>query len=303
MSRWFNKFLAKTVPLAPKFFVGWIAKKYIAGETLDEAIAAVKQSNKSGFTATMDVLGEDIENLSESEMPTQIYLDLLEIINIEKVNSNISLKLSQLGFELDTDAAWINFERVLKKVKDSRNFLRIDMEDSSLTDLTLNIFKRAKSLYPKVGAVLQAYLFRSINDLKEILPLEVNIRICKGIYRESPDIAYQSPEDIRKNFLNLVKMLLEYDGYAAIATHDLSLISACEDYIKENNIRSNRYEFQALFGVPIQKTLTRLVNEGHTVRLYVPFGEDWYPYCMRRLKENPNIAGYIFKDFFKFKSS
>lgn len=299
MANWFNNFLVKAVPLMPKIFIGLVAKKYVAGKSIDDAVSTVRKLNNEGITATIDLLGEHINDLSEAETPLQMYLDLIEAIEKENIDSNVSLKLSQFGLELDHDATWKNFEKILSKIREKDNFIRIDMEDSSVTDITLDIFKRAKSLYPKVGIVLQAYLFRSMDDLKALLPLGINIRICKGIYKESSEIVYQDPQEIRENFFNLVKFILDNNGYAAIATHDLYLINQCKKYINDNKIPSDRYEFQALYGVPIKKTLSRLVNDGHKVRVYVPFGEDWYAYSIRRLKENPDIAGYIFKDFFK----
>ena len=283
--------------------MGLVAKKYVAGKSINDAVSAARELNKEGIAGTIDLLGEDINDLSEAIPPLQMYLDLIEAIEKENIDSNVSLKLSQFGLELDSDATWRNFKKIISKIHEKDNFLRIDMEDSSVTDIILDIFKRSKSLYPKVGVVLQAYLHRSMDDLKALLPLGLNIRICKGIYKESPEIAYQNPQEIGENFLNLVKSILDNNGYAAIATHDLYLINQCEKYINDNKIAVDRYEFQALYGVPIKKTLSRLVNDGHKVRVYVPFGEDWYAYSMRRLKENPDIAGYVFKDFFKIKSS
>lgn len=302
MAKWFNNFLVKTVPMAPKFMVGLVAKKYVSGETLQDAVRVIRDLNAKGFTATADVLGEHIHDLSETELPVEMYLDLTETISSEQIDSNVSLKLTQLGLEIDSDRTWENFEKILVKIKEQDNFLRIDMEDSSLTDVTLEFFKRAKLIYKNVGFVIQSYLHRSEKDIRDFLSPGINVRICKGIYKESPDIAFQDPVKIRENFLLLVKLLLENDSYAAIATHDLIIIDACEKYIKSNNIPTDRYEFQALYGVPIHNTLKRLVSDGHTVRIYVPYGKDWYPYSMRRLKENPDLAGYIFKDFFNIKS-
>ena len=211
--------------------------------------------------------------------------------------------LSQLGLELDEATAWRNFERILMRVREKEVFLRIDMEDSSLTDKTLEIFKRARSLYANIGIVLQACLFRSLDDLEYLLPLGVNVRICKGIYKEPAEIAYQSKAEINWNFMQMISACLNGDGYAAIATHDLNLIRECESFIHENQIPDTHFEFQALLGVPVQNTLKRLVQDGRKVRLYVPYGRDWYTYSLRRLRENPDIAGYVFRDFFKMKQS
>lgn len=302
MAKWFNNFLVTVVPLLPRIFVGFVARKYVSGDTIEEALVSLRTLQAEGYRTTTDILGEHIHYLEETEPVTNMYIELTDQIAREQLPSGISLKLSQLGIELDRDVAWYNFHRILEAAMQKRLFVRIDMEDSSLTDITLDFYERARQIYNRVGFVLQAYMHRSASDLERLLAPGVNVRICKGIYKESPQIALQNPDDIRTNFVKLVRMLLENGRYAAIATHDLKLIETCKQYIIQNDISPDRYEFQALYGVPIDGTLRQLQAEGHRVRIYLPFGKEWYPYCMRRLKENPDIAGYIFKDFFKSRS-
>ena len=303
MPNWFNQFLVKTVPLMPKFMVGLVARKYVAGKNLDAAEDCIRDLNKQAFWATADVLGENIRDIAETQKPLQLYLELIDRIAELQLDSGISLKLSQFGLGLDTKACWQNFEKVLQRAKSRNIFVRIDMEDSSLTDATLDCFRRARSLYARVGIVLQAALRRTEADLNSLLPLGADVRICKGIYKEAPEIVLQEREEIRQNFFHLVKILLSAGGYAAIATHDLEMIRMCDSYIQEHNIPATQYEYQALLGVPVLHTLQRLLDRGSHVRFYVPFGNDWYAYSMRRLRENPDIAGYIFKDFFRLKQT
>ncbi|MBN2281871.1 MAG: proline dehydrogenase family protein [Candidatus Marinimicrobia bacterium] len=299
--KWFNNFLTTLVPFMPRMLVGLIARKYIAGKTLDEATIEIKKLNEEGFLTTADILGENIGDTKAAQKPVQSYLTLLQKIKDAGLLSGISIKLSQLGLTHDVEKAWENFHQILMKAKELHLFIRIDMEDSPWTDQTIGFYRRARDEYENVGTVIQAYLYRSEKDIKEmIFDGPTNLRICKGIYREPEDISIKDKEAVRQNYFNLVKLCLDNDTFVAIATHDIELINTCEAYLKNNDIAKEKYEFQALLGVPVKKTMQKLLAEGHRVRYYVPFGQDWYPYSMRRLKENPSIAGYIFKDFFKF---
>ncbi len=300
MSNWFNHFLVSILSLFPKWLIGLVARKYVAGTTIAQAVEQIKSLQAEQFLASLDVLGEHVKTEGQAQDAADQYLQLSDALNREGLNCNISLKLSQMGIELDARIAWRHLENVLAKARENGNFVRIDMEDSALTDITLEFYKRARQQFDNVGMVLQAYLYRSATDLNQLMDIHPNIRICKGIYKEAPEMTYQNDQDIRDNFLRLVKYLLDNGGYAAIATHDTYLIDRCEQYIVQNNITADRYEFQVLFGVPVKEVMHRLVGAGHRVRYYLPFGVEWYPYSMRRLKENPDIAGYIFKDFFKF---
>lgn len=301
---WFNNFLLNVAPLAPKWAIRLVAKKYFAGETIDTVVDEIQNLNQGNFLTTTDILGENVETIKEAQEPVEKYENLIERISTENLNSGLSLKLTQLGLKIDKEKAWENFTQLLEKTNQNDIFLRIDMEDSSCTDDTLEFYQRARKKYPNTGAVLQSYLYRSENDLLELVENgATNLRICKGIYTEPPEISYQDKDLISENFFKLVRLGLENDVYIGIATHDLELIERCENFIENNDIESQNYEFQALLGVPVDRTLKRLRDNGHKVRYYVPYGKEWYAYSMRRLQENPDLAGYIFKDFFKFKSS
>jgi len=300
--KWFNNFLAKVVPILPKWSISPIAMKYVAGVTVEDAVDLIKKLNKEDILCTADVLGEHVKTWKKVEEPLTMYLELIDEIDKGKLKSGISIKLSQMGIEIDKEKAWEKFEKVLKKVKEKNIFLRIDMEDSSLTDDTLEFYRRARKIYDRVGIVLQAYLRRTLDDIEKLNEENLlDVRICKGIYNEPADVAYKDFDKVRENFLKCIESILEKKGIAAIATHDMYLIEETKKYIDKNKISNDRYEYQALYGVPIKKTFKKLISENRKARYYIPFGEEWYAYSIRRLKENPDIAGYIFKDFFRFK--
>ena len=210
----FNNLLSVVVPKLPKFFVGFVARKYIAGITLDQAISKMKQLNKEGFLLTTDVLGENIPNIKSAKKPVHSYLELLERIKNENVTSGISVKLSQLGLTIDEEKAWENFEQILIKAKELDIFLRIDMEDSPWTDMTIGFYRRARDFFDKTGTVIQAYLYRSENDIKEMIyDGNTNLRICKGIYKESKNISFQEKQEISENYFKLVKLCLDNDAF------------------------------------------------------------------------------------------
>ena len=297
----FNSFLQKSMPFLPKSLIGMVAKKYIAGATLNEALNKVQKLNSEGYYVTMDVLGESAVKLEDTVSPVTQYLNVLDTIHNHKLQGNISLKLSQLGLSLDKNHCKKQFLRIFKKAKELNIFLRIDMEDSPLTDATLDIYRMAREDNPKgVGIVFQSYLHRSEDDIKKLMEIGTDIRICKGIYKESPKIAFQDRTEIRENTIKLIKLLMDGGQYVAIASHDLEIIKAIRLYIEEKNISKDKFEFQSLLGVPIDKTLNELLAKGYKVRYYVPFGTEWYAYASRRVLENPDIAGYIVKDFFTF---
>jgi len=302
MAYWLNQVLAKTVSLAPRPLIRWIAHRYVAGDTLEDAIQLVPSLAQNGYSATIDVLGEHISDLTESYPYVATYQQLIGAISVRQLAAGISLKLSQFGLSLDPEQAWNHLSLIMEQARQSAIFIRLDMEDSSLTDAILTLFSHALAEYPQTGVTIQACLKRSIRDVETLLAVHPNIRICKGIYKEPPEIAYQDRDQIRHNYMVLVRLLLEHGGYVAIATHDPILIDESIDFIENNRITPDRFEFQALLGVPIQKTLSQLIQKGYHVRLYIPYGEDWYPYSIRRLKENPDIAGYVIKNFFTLRS-
>ncbi|MBS1271618.1 MAG: Proline dehydrogenase 1 [Candidatus Marinimicrobia bacterium] len=297
---WLNKLIVGLMPIAPKFLIGQVAKRYIAGEELEDGIQRVYKLNDHGFLGTMDVLGESITDKAGTEKPMRLYKNLIrELGEHPDLRTGISVKLTQLGLNIDKEFCWENFKEILEMGQEIDLLIRIDMEDSSVTEDTLQIVERAHEIYPKVGAVIQAYLHRSEEDMHRLLEQDINVRLCKGIYKESASIAYQSKEEVRENFIKLGKIYLANGGYLGIATHDEYLIDHFRTYIENKGITTDNYEYQALLGVPIEHILQPLVDDGKTVRIYVPFGEDWYAYSSRRLKENPDIAGYVIKDFFK----
>ena len=297
-----NKFLAISVPILPKWFVELFSKSYVAGYTSKEVLTIVKSLNDQGFSTTIDLLGEHVSTLDTSEKITRKYCDLYDKINQDSVDSNISVKPSHIGLDISEKIVLNNFQRLLKRAKKNSNFLRLDMESSQSTDITFKIYNKLKLTYKGTGVVLQAYLKRSIKDIENLGSQNFNARICKGIYKENSKIAFKKPEDIRANFLKMAKLMSEKKSYACYATHDQHLIDLLLDMIKKNNIDSSTFEFQVLYGVPMNGRLEKLLASGYKVRIYVPYGPDWYDYSLRRLKENPNIAGYVLKNLFSKNS-
>ncbi|HDI51294.1 proline dehydrogenase family protein [bacterium] len=294
----FNKALVTVLPIFPKSFISLFSRRYIAGETLAEAIEVTEQLNRQNMRTTIDVLGENITRLEEAQAMKQICLQVLDAIDEHKLNANLSIKLTQLGLKLDKQVCLENVRELVERARDYRNFVRIDMEDSTCTDDTIDIYLQLHATYDNVGTVIQAYLKRSVDDVRMLIAKGANLRICKGIYDESPKIAYKNRNVIRNNFMQLVKLMLDADCYVGIATHDPKLIARSYQYIHEKQIDKSRYEFQMLLGVS-EDLRKQIINDGHKLRVYVPFGEQWYPYSMRRLKENPRIAGYILKNLFQ----
>lgn len=295
-----NRLIVSSMPLMPRWFIKLFSKRYIAGEAVDDAIQVCTQLKKDGFETTLDILGESISEIEEANASREAYIDLIRQVSRHPFSKNISLKPTALGLNLDFELAKENITAVIRFAHENDFFVRIDMEDSPYTSQTLDIYRTLRSEFPKIGTVIQAYLHRSDTDVTAIAREKGNLRICKGIYKESPTIAFQDKEAIRENFLQLVKTMLTAQAYVGIATHDIYLIDQLEAYIRDQHIPPENYEFQALLGVPIEHRLAQLRDAGHTVRIYVPFGEQWYAYSSRRLKENPDVAGYVVKNLFKF---
>ena len=276
--------------------------RYVAGESEEDALGVVHELNQLGFTTTLDILGEHSESDEAAREITNNYVRLYEIIADSSLDCNISIKLTHLGLGHDDTLAEKNLFRLLDITERRENFLRIDMENSPYTDATLNLYEKCTAKYQSVGPVLQAYLKRSGDDLKRILsgnPLELNVRICKGIYREPDSIALQDRQEIRNSFIDLVQTGLSNGAYIAIATHDIYLIDTLKTWIDNQSIPKEGYEFQVLYGVPMGNKLEELLDGGHKVRIYIPFGDEWYAYAMRRFKENPKIISYIMGNWFK----
>ena len=288
------------VEMMPQKIVWIFSRKYIAGESLESAVKLVKELNSKGIMATVDVLGEAISTKEEAVKAKESAMLVLETINKEKLDANLSIKPTQLGLAIDPDFAYELVKELVNRAKELNNFVRIDMEDSPYTDTTINLFKRIYEEFDNVGIVLQAYLKRTYNDAIVLNKIGTNYRLCKGIYIEPAAIAYKDKQMIRDNFMKSLESMLMNGNYVGIATHDEYLINESYRLIKQLEIPKDRFEFQMLLGVR-EDLRDKINNDGYKIRIYVPFGEDWYPYSIRRLKENPQVAGYIAKNIFSFK--
>lgn len=295
---WLNQLIIKTMPLVPKSIIRIISSKYIAGENLEDAIRVTKELMKLGGMSTIDVLGEFVTTREMALHEKKMCSLVLDAIKEHQLDSYLSVKPTSLGLEVDFDFAYANIKELVDKASKLGIFVRLDMENSPYTDKTFEIFKKLRSEgYQNVGIVIQAYLYRSENDIKNLAEFKPSIRLCKGIYRESPTIAIQDKEGIRNNYKKLLKLILDLGLYPAIATHDEILIQYALRLIEEYKLEREQYEFQMLLGVREERR-NELLRDGHRLRVYVPFGKDWYGYSTRRLKENPDIAGHIFKAIF-----
>ena len=297
----FNNLIAAALPYLPKALVGLVARRYVAGETAETALVLAQRLNEQGFEATLDILGEHVSSNEAAAAVAAAYTELYHDIARMGLSANISLKPTHLGLDIDLKTCERNLFKVLDAVTTAGNFLRIDMENSPHTDDTLALYRTCLEQHPRVGPVLQAYLYRSRNDLAALMSSPLNFRLCKGIYREPPEIAIQDRAAINDNFLALLRQAFEGGAYVAIATHDRPLITRAEELIRQLNIPPARFEFQALYGVPMKGKLEALLAAGYKVRIYVPFGEAWYDYSLRRLKENPSLAGYVLKNMFQHR--
>jgi proline dehydrogenase len=295
-----NSLLANTLIYFPKWFVRPFAAPYVAGEALETALDAVRKLNKEGFCATLDILGEHVQSEAESIKIRDAYIRLFQNIKDAGLDSNVSLKPTHLGLEINYDLALKNLLTILNAAKKTENFMRIDMENSEYTDATISAYQECYTEYSQVGTVFQAYMKRTVDDIRKLNKVaDFNCRICKGIYRESPDIAFQDRDEIRSNFIKAVQAVLTGNGYVGIATHDIFLIDSLEKWLRDNNIPKTRFEFQVLYGVPMGDRLKKLLEGSYKVRVYVPFGDAWFDYAIRRLKENPNILWYVLGNIFK----
>ena len=293
-----NYLIIQIIPFLPKIFVRLVASPYIAGITDDQMLINVKKLNDKGYDVAIDILGEHVTTDRDATQITERYANLYDRIASQGLDANLSIKLSHIGQDLGYELVRKNLMILVNAAKKHNNFLRLDMENSPYTSETINLYKKAFEIYPNVGIVLQAYMHRSIDDIDMLANKVFNVRICKGIYIESEDIAYRGYEKIRSNYIALVQRALTKGSYVGIASHDEYLIDTLYAWIKDNKISPSQYEFQVLHGVPMEKRLQQLIKEGNKVRVYVPYGDNWYDYSVRRLKENPKMAGYIIKNIF-----
>jgi proline dehydrogenase len=294
-----NSLIVKITELLPKSMVRIFAGKYIAGEELQDAIDLVIKLNSQRMYATMDVLGESIKNKDEAIEAKKKCFEVLEAIQTNKLMANLSIKPTQMGLAIDEEFAYQQIFEIVQKAKSFNNFVRIDMEDSPFTEATIRVYKKLHEKIGNVGIVLQAYLKRTVDDVEKLNKLGTNYRLCKGIYVESDTIAYKNRQMIRESFLQALRVILKNGNYVGIATHDDYLIENSYKMIKEMNIPKDKFEFQMLLGVK-EDLRYKINSDGYKVRVYVPFGRDWYAYSIRRLKENPKIATYVLKNIFAF---
>jgi proline dehydrogenase len=294
-----NKLIVKFVEILPKSIVYVFAKKYIAGVKLDDAVRVVKELNAKGIMATIDVLGEAITTKKEAEEAKNECLLVLDTINKHGLNANLSVKPTQFALGIDKDYCYELLCEVLERAKQYNNFVRIDMEDSPYTTLTIKLVMALKQKFNNTGIVVQAYLKRTVQDVVEMNKCGMNYRLCKGIYVEPAEIAYKDRQEVRDNYLKILEIMLDNGNYTGIATHDDFLVDGAYGLIKNNKYPAEKYEFQMLYGV--RENLRDKINaDGHKIRIYVPYGEKWYAYSVRRLQENPQVAWYIFKSIFSF---
>jgi proline dehydrogenase len=294
-----DRAIVRALPAVPRPVVKRLSQRYIAGSELADACRAVRTLNEQGKLATIDVLGEEITRREQATALLQEYEDVFDTIEREELDSNVSVKLTGLGLKLDRDFCRENLATLVRWAADESNFVRIDMEDSTTTSDTLAVYRELREQgLDNVGVVLQAYMRRTLDDIAALADLRPNVRLCKGIYVEPADIAYQGYETVRFNFVEALEALLAAGAYVAVATHDEWVIAEAVRLLEERELPPDRYEFQMLLGVR-EDLGDELVREGHRVRIYVPYGRQWYEYSLRRLQENPKIAGYIAVDTFR----
>ncbi len=275
-----------------------VAHRFVAGEKLSEAVEAVRVLNNRGFSATLDYLGEMINNREDAAIARDEYLAGLDQIHEHRLNSNVSLKLTQFGLGLDEEFCLKNVEPLIVKAAGQNNFVRIDMEGSPYTDSTLRIFTALRKQYNNVGIVIKAYLFRSEKDIQDVLQLGGRIRLCKGAYKEPPEISFKQKKDTDRNFIKLMQILLKSDVYHGIATHDPAMISATREFAQKENIGKDHFEFQMLYGVR-RDLQDDLLKNDYRVRIYVPYGDEWYSYLMRRMAERPANLIFVMRNLFR----
>ncbi len=299
-----NKMIAGILPYMPKKLVWMFSKEYIAGETLEEAISNSKKLNEEGILTTIDILGEFITTLEEAETNKEEYLEVIDAAEKAGVDGNYSLKPTFFGLLIDKDAAFKHIREVVAKAASYDNFVRIDMEDSPCTDLEIDLYRKLKEEFPgNVGLVVQAYLKRTHRDIQSLIDLNsedspVNLRVCKGIYIESAEIAFKKSDEVNAHFLDDIELMFKEKMYPAIATHDAFLVEGSYKLIEKYKVPKDKYEFQMLYGVT--PALRRsIIGRGHRMRVYVPFGMQWFGYSTRRLKENPLMAGVVIRALFK----
>ena len=292
----FSRLVVATLPLIPRFLVGRVAARYVAGDSRKAALRTVSELNDSGAMATLDLLGEEVSERSKAEAAVAEYVRLFEEIDRLGLDSNVSIKLTLAGLKIDEAFCLENADKIACSAKRFGNFVRIDMEDRTCTDPTLRIYHELQSRHGNLGAVLQSYMRRTLRDIDD-LPDKANVRICKGIYIEPRRVAWKGYETVRLNFIAALEKMFSRGVYVGIATHDEYLVAAAVALIDKYGLEPENYEFQMLLGV--DEDLRRILLEGgHRLRVYVPYGPDWYTYSIRRLRENPEVARHVVRSYF-----
>ena len=289
-----DRIIAGSLPFIPRILVERVARPYIAGETPDDAMRVASGLNQQGLRATMDLLGEHVDRMEQARHAVDTYMTLLESIHQRGLDSTVSLKLTQFGLKLNPDECFLMVESIIRRATELNNFVRIDMEDSSCTTGTIETFRRLRQKHSNVGVAIQAYLRRTADDISALVELKPNIRLCKGVYVESEIVAFREMRLINENYLAVLERLLRAGCYVGIATHDEYIVKEAERMIRGMRLPPTSYEFQMLLGVS-EPLRNRILRDGHPLRVYIPFGQEWYAYSVRRLRENPRIAGYVLK--------
>lgn len=284
---------------AKKYGLRFGANRFVAGETIQSAIETVRSLNNQGIHATLDHLGEFVFREEEAVESADYCIRTLDAIHAAAVKSHLSLKMTQLGLDISRDLCMQNMRRILDRARQYGNFVRIDMEDYSHNQITIDIFKELRREYGEtIGVVLQAYLYNVESHIDELNEFKPNLRLVKGAYKEPAEVAFPKKEDVDRNYLKIIEKHLKYGNFAAVATHDENVIEHVKRFVKENNIPNSQFEFQMLYGIRTNLQ-QQLAKEGYTVRIYVPYGDDWYGYFMRRLAERPANVGFVVKSMFK----
>ena len=272
-----------------------VTRRFVAGEDLQDAVEAIRQLNRKKISASFDHLGESITSEAETLNEVNEYVRVLDSIEENKLNSNVSVKLTQLGLDIGLDVCYANTRRIVEAARRYNNFVRIDMEDSTKTDGTLDVFRRLRSEFDNVGIVVQAYLYRTEKDVEDLLKLGARIRLCKGAYKEPASVAFPDKRDVDANYVKLTRVLLSSGIYHGIATHDENMVTAAREFAREKSISSDSFEFQMLYGIR-RDLQEQLVQQGYRMRVYVPYGRYWYPYFMRRLAERPANVWFVLRN-------
>ncbi|GET20013.1 proline dehydrogenase [Prolixibacter denitrificans] len=299
----FNKMIAGILPYMPKKLVWIFSKRYIAGENIEDALRESRKLNAEQTMVTVDILGEYIKELSEATENKKQYIELIKRFTDEKIDGNFSVKPSMFGLLLDKESCYQNIREIVAAADECDSFIRVDMEDSTCTDAEVEIFRRLKAEFPtRVGLVVQSYMRRTLSDVRDLMDMHseeapLNFRLCKGIYVEPVEVAYKKYQEVRDHYLEDLEYMLQNGIYVGIATHDKYLVDKAFELLEKYNTPKDKYEFQMLYGVT-PDLRSRIMSAGHRMRVYVPYGVEWFGYSTRRLKENPNMAWLIIKALF-----